>query len=140
MNNTMINNNITFVTGIWDLGRGDAKDNWNRSFDHYINHFIILLNEMKDHNLIIFIDPSLDSLVWQHRNPANTRIFHHTKDQFSGQFFPFFDKVQEIRKNPLWYNQAGWLKDSTQASLEYYNPMVMSKMFLLHNEIGRAHV
>jgi hypothetical protein len=129
----LMNNNITFVTGIWDLDRGSAKDNWNRSFDHYINHFVILLKEMKDHNLIIFVDPSLDSLVWEHRSPNNTRIFHHTKDQFSGNFFPFFDKVQEIRNNPVWYNQVGWLKDSTQASLEYYNPMVMSKMFLLNN-------
>ncbi|NBQ17515.1 hypothetical protein EBU24_04310, partial [bacterium] len=48
-------------------------------------------------------------------------------------FFPFFNQVQNIRNNPEWYNQAGWLKDSAQGSLEYYNPMVMSKMFLLHN-------
>ena len=44
-----------------------------------------------------------------------------------------FNKIQEIRKNPDWYNLAGWLKESTQASLEYYNPLVMSKMFLLND-------
>jgi len=124
---------ITFVTGIWDLGRGDAKEGWARSFEHYINNFINLLIEMKDHNLIIFIDPSLENLVWQHRKQHNTRIYHHTKQDFKQNFFPFFEQVQNIRNNPEWYNRVGWLKDSAQGSLEYYNPMVMSKMFLLHN-------
>ena len=30
-------------------------------------------------------------------------------------------------------NQAGWLNDSPQGSLEWYNPIVMSKMSLLHD-------
>lgn len=124
---------IVFVTGIWDLGRDQSLPGWNRSFDHYINNFINLLSEMKDFNMIIFIDPSLEDIVWQHRSKVNTRVYHHSKNDFGGSFFPFFDKVQELRNNPAWYNQAGWLKDSTQGSLEYYNPMVMSKMFLLHN-------
>lgn len=124
---------ITLVTGIWDLDRDKANPGWNRSFDHYKEHFTRLLNETQNFNLIIFIDPSLESLVWQHRSPNNTRVYHHSKIEFKGNFFPFFDKIQNIRNNPEWYNRAGWLRDSTQGSLEYYNPMVMSKMFLLHN-------
>lgn len=126
-------NNISFVTGIWDLNRNNAPEGWSRSFDHYVDNFIILLNDMKNFNLIIFIDPSLEYLVWQHRDESNTKVYHHTKDSFKEPFFPFFDQIQNIRQDPAWYNQVGWLKDSTQASLEYYNPMVMSKMFLLHN-------
>jgi hypothetical protein len=128
-----LNHNISLVTGIWDLGRDSAASGWNRSFDHYINNFIKLLTELKDFNLLIFIDPSLEELVWKHRDKSNTRVYRHSKDQFEGNFFPFFDKIQKIRNDPNWYNQAAWLKDSTQGSLEYYNPMVMSKMFLLHN-------
>ena len=124
---------ISLVTGIWNLDRDQSKPGWQRSFDHYIDNFIKLLSEMKDHNLIIFIDESLEDLVWKHREKNNTKVYYHSKDQFKGSFFPFFDQVQEIRNNPAWYNQVGWLKDSTQATLEYYNPMVMSKMFLLHN-------
>lgn len=124
---------ITLVTGIWDLDREKANPGWSRSFDHYKEHFIRLLNETQNFNLIIFIDPSLEGLVWQHRSPENTRVYHHSKTQFDGGFFPFFDRVQHIRNDPEWYNRAGWLRDSTQGSLEYYNPMVMSKMFLLHN-------
>jgi hypothetical protein len=125
--------NICFVTGIWNLDRDKSKPGWQRSFDHYIHHFIQLLADLKDYNLIVFIDPTLEDIVWQHRSKHNTRIYYHTKQDFAGSFFPFFNKVQNIRNNPEWYNQVGWLQDSTQASLEYYNPMVMSKMFLLHN-------
>ena len=39
----------------------------------------------------------------------------------------------DLRTNSEWLNQVGWLRDSTQAKMEWYNPMVMSKMFLLHN-------
>lgn len=130
MNN---NNNITFVTGIWDLDRGSAEDSWNRPFDHYVENFKNLLRELNDINLVIFIDPTLESLVWEHRSTSNTKIYFHTKDDFKSNFFPFFDIVQQIRNNPEWYNQASWLRDSTQGSLPYYNPMVMSKMFLLNN-------
>jgi hypothetical protein len=126
-------NQITFVTGIWDLDRGDAQPGWQRPFEHYIDNFIKLLNNMQDHNLVIFIDPKHEHIVWEHRRSHNTKVVHHTKNDFSNSFFPFFDQVQKIRTNPDWYNQVGWLKDSTQGSLEFYNPMVMSKMFMLHN-------
>jgi hypothetical protein len=123
----------TLVTGIWDLGRDSTSEGWSRSFDHYINNFKRLLSDLKDHNFAIFIDPIHEHLVWDIRDRSNTVVYHHTKDQFSGSFFPFYDKVQEIRSKPEWFNQVGWLKDSTQASMPLYNPMVMSKMFLLHN-------
>ena len=126
-------NNITFVTGIWDLQRGSAKEEWARPFDHYISNFIELLKELKHINLVIFIDPDIEYIVWDHRDQNNTKVIHHRKNEFSKDFFPFFDMVQSIRTNEDWYNQAGWLKDSTQGSLEYYNPLVMSKMFMLHN-------
>lgn len=124
--------NTTLVTGIWDLGRSGAKEGWSRSFDHYISNFKNLLSA-KQLPMCIFIDPSIEDMVWEIRDKENTKVVYHTKDQFAGSFFPFFDQVQTIRNNPEWYNKVGWLKDSTQGSLEYYNPMVMSKMFLLHN-------
>jgi hypothetical protein len=125
-------NNSTIVTGIWDLNREALSQDWSRSFDHYISNFKNLLN-CKNLNLAIFIDPSLEDLVWSIRDRSNTAVYHHAKENFSGNFFPFFDKIQQIRNNPEWYNQVGWLADSTQAKMEFYNPMVMSKMFLLHN-------
>ena len=124
--------NTTIVTGIWDLDRASLSEGWGRKFDHYIENFKRLL-ECQDLNLAIFIDPEIEDIVWKIRNKSNTRVYHHKKNDFGGNFFPFFDDVQRIRTSPTWLNQAGWLRDSTQASMEYYNPMVMSKMFLLHN-------
>jgi hypothetical protein len=126
-------NNSTIVTGIWDLGRDSLNGSWKRDFHHYIDNFSTLLQSLDDVPVIVFIDKTLEHLVWKYRKKENTAVYHHSKDQFSGSFFPFFEDVQKIRNNPDWYNQVGWLKDSTQATMEYYNPMVMSKMFLLHN-------
>lgn len=125
--------NTTIVTGIWDLNRGELSEGWGRDFSHYIQNFEKLLLTLQNINLAIFIDPENEDIVWKHRNKENTVVYHHTKDQFNGGFFPFFDKIQKIRTSPEWINQVGWLADSTQAKMEWYNPMVMSKMFLLHN-------
>ena len=125
--------NTTIVTGIWDLNRGDLSEGWGRDFSHYTQNFEKLLITLQNINLAIFIDPKHEDIVWKHRNKENTVVYHHSKDQFNGNFFPFFDKIQKIRTDPKWINQVGWLADSTQAKMEWYNPMVMSKMFLLHN-------
>lgn len=137
---TLMNNNkTTLVTGIWDLGRGQIDDAglgdgvWRRGFDHYISKFKDLLRATKDINLIVFIDPEIENIVWEIREKHNTVVYHHAKNDFGGNFFPFFDKIQEIRQDSRWLSQNGWIKDSTQAQMPYYNPMVMSKMFLLHN-------
>lgn len=125
--------NTTLVTGIWDLNRSDLAEGWARSFDHYIDNFKNLLKANIDTPMVIFIDPDIENIVWEIRNKSNTQVVHHKKSEFGGSFFPFFDRVQEIRTDEKWLSQVGWLRDSTQARLEYYNPLVMSKMFLLHN-------
>jgi len=126
-------NDITFVTGLWDLKRGEAKEGWSRSFEHYKESFKGLLTELKDHNLIVYVEQELEDFVWEHRDKQNTHVVIFPKEKFNTPFFPFYDQIQKIRDNPDWYNRAGWLHDSTQGSLEWYNPMVMSKMFMLHN-------
>ena len=132
--NTPIMINTTIVTGIWDLGRSELSAGWSRNFDHYINNFKKLLSSLgEDVPLIVFIDKEHEDIVWSIRNRSNTAVYHQPKDGFSGSFFPFFDKVQKIRTNDHWLDQTGWLRDSTQAKMELYNPMVMSKMFMLHN-------
>jgi len=126
--------NSTIVTGIWDLSRDSLSDGWGRKYDHYLNNFSKLLESLtEDVPLIVFGDIELEELVYRYRNKDNTKFYKHSKDNFKDNFFPFFDKVQEIRKKEEWLNQVGWLRESTQAKMEFYNPMVMSKMFLLHN-------
>ena len=125
-------NNLTIVTGIWDLKRDQAGEGFKRPFQHYIDNFIKLLKT--DVNMVIFIDKDQEELIWQHREKSNTHIVYKSADTFKSNF-AFYDKVQTIREDPEWYGGASWLKDSTQASLEMYNPMVMSKFFMLHDAV-----
>jgi hypothetical protein len=120
---------ITLVTGLWDIGRDQLAEGWSRTYQHYLDKFESLLK--LDINLIIFGDTDLQRFVEQRRDSHNTQFIVRTKDWFINN--EFYQKIQKIRQDPSWYNQVGWLKDSTQAKLEMYNPLVMSKMFLLND-------
>lgn len=122
-------NNTTIVTGLWDIGRNGLTNDWSRSFDHYLKKFDDFLKI--PNNLIIFGDEKLRDFVFERRSPENTQFILKDLSWFSNN--DYYHKIQSIRTNPQWYNQVGWLKDSTQAKLEMYNPLVMSKMFLLHD-------
>ena len=91
--------NTTIVTGIWDLGRDSLSDGWSRSFNHYLDKFNTLLRELHNINLVIFADEDLEDFIWERRSRENTAVMRQAKEGFSGDFFPFYDKVQEIRKN-----------------------------------------
>ena len=120
---------ITLVTGLWDIGRGDLTEGWSRSFDYYLSKFESLLQV--ENNMIIFGDQELKDFVFKHRSQHNTQFISRSLDWFKNN--DFYEDIQKIRTNPDWYNQVGWLSESTQAKLEMYNPLVMSKMFLLHD-------
>jgi hypothetical protein len=122
--------NITLVTGLFDIGRGDLKSGFSRSFDHYKECFSKLL-KLKQYNMVIFCEKELEPFIWQFRDATNTRIIHKSINDLKK--FPFFEQVQNIRKKPEWINRAGWIRDSTQATLELYNPVVMSKQFFLND-------
>jgi hypothetical protein len=120
---------ITLVTGLWDIGRGELNDGWSRSYTHYLDKFSELLK--MDSKMIIFGDSELKEFVFSVRDESNTQFILRDLSWFKTN--EYFDLIQNIRNNPKWYNQVGWLKDSTQSRLEMYNPLVMSKMFLLND-------
>jgi len=122
-------NNITLVTGLWDIGRENLQEGWSRSFQHYLDKFQQLLQV--DVNMIIFGDEELEKFVSENRRSENTQFVRRDLSWFRNN--EFYDKIQKIRTNPEWYNQVGWLSESTQAKLEMYNPLVMSKVYLLHD-------
>jgi len=122
-------NNITLVTGIWNIGRDELKEGWSRPFQHYLDKFSQLLDV--DANMIIFGDEELKDFVFSKRSRENTQFITRPLSWFRDN--EFFDMIQKIRTNESWSNQVGWLKESTQARLENYNPLVMSKVFLLND-------
>lgn len=122
-------NKITLVTGLWDIGRGELNEGWSRSYEHYLNKFSELLKI--DTNMIIFGDSELQKFVFNLRNESNTQFILRDLNWFKNN--EYYGLIQNIRNNPSWFNQVGWLNDSTQSKLEMYNPLVMSKVFLLND-------
>jgi len=127
--------NTTLVTGLFDLKRGDMDTGFKRPFSQYMDHFGRLLRACKNTPMIVYVDREHESFVQDARQGSvGTDIRFKTANEFKS-WFPFFEKVNNIRKDPNWYNQAGWLSESTQAKLELYNPLVMSKMFMLNDAV-----
>jgi hypothetical protein len=121
--------NITLVTGIWNIGRGELQEGWSRPFQHYLDKFSQLLEV--ENNMIIFGDEELKDFVFSKRSRENTQFITRPLDWFRDN--EFFNMIQKIRTDETWSTQVGWLKESTQARLENYNPLVMSKVFLLND-------
>lgn len=125
-----MNKNITYVTGMWDIKRGDISDSFKRPYQEYLNKFKDLLKT--DCNLYIFCSKDDNDLVWEYRSKENTVIKNIELHEL-WKWFEFSEKVDKIRTNKDWYSYAGWLEDSPQSKLAFYNPIVMSKMFFLND-------
>ncbi len=127
-------NDLTLVTSLFNLGRGDANrglaDYQRRTFEEYLTAFDVVLG--LDAPLCIYLPPELEAHVWQRRGRSNTHVIVHPLEALRERF-AFFDQVQRIRLNPAWRARAPWLAESPQANLTYYNPLVMSKMFMLND-------
>jgi hypothetical protein len=124
----VINKNLTIVSGLWNIRRP------GRDFDHYLENldrFLRIPNYM-----VLHIPRELESFVWDRREKKNTYVRIFELSDIKNLYSPFWDKTQQIRTDPKWYNQTGeggWLSKSPQADSEWYNPIVQSKMFMLHD-------
>ena len=127
-NLNIINEDLTVVTGLWNIGRT------GRNFSHYIEHFKKFLEiPIK---MFIYIPSEYEHLVWEKRTKENTFVKIYELDDVRNMYDPFWEKTQHIRTSQDWLNisgENGWLKNSPQALLEWYNPIVQSKMFLLND-------
>src|SRR5690606_39007721 len=83
-----------------------------------------------DNAMVVFVDPVHVPWVLSIRGERPTHCIAFPSELFKTKF-PWYEAVQEIRMNPDWRRQADWLPYSPQATLPLYNPLVMSKMFLL---------
>lgn len=122
--------NVTLVTGLWDLGRANLTGWSHRDFETYKKHFLDMLK--CDIPMCIWIPKDMEEEVWKVRNKVNTRIFFKEVEDFK-TWFPFFEKLNRIRTSEQWQGRAGWLPESPQGALEMYNPMMMCKMFMVND-------
>lgn len=102
--------NITLVTGLWNIKRDELSDGWSRTYSHYLEKFEQLLKI--ENNLIIFGDSELEKFVSERRDMTKTQFILRNEDWFRNN--DYFPKIQKIRQNPEWFNQVGWLRESTQ--------------------------
>ena len=123
------NHKTTLVTGLWNIRRESLSEGWSRTYEHYLQKFEQLLSI--SNNLIVFGDFELKKFVEERRDSKNTLFILRDTEWFKNN--GYYNFIQQIRQNPKWLEQSTWLPDSTQAKLEFYNPLVMSKMFLLHD-------
>ena len=125
----MVDDNITIVTALFDIGRNELIEGFGREFSHYLAKFKELM--AIELPMVIFCEQSLNEYVWKYRNPSNTKIVNKRLEFIKRE--AFFPKIQKIRNDFQWKNIAGWLTNSPQSALEMYNPIVMSKQFWLHD-------
>lgn len=122
--------NVTIVTGLWDLGRDTLSDSFKRSFNDYKKKFYDIL--CVDIPMCVWIPRELENYVLSVRDAKPTKIIYKELHDFE-TWNPFFKKIQNIRNDASWRNKAGWLTESPQANLEYYNPMMFTKMFMVND-------
>jgi hypothetical protein len=126
---------ITLVTGLFDIGRGDLESGmFARSFDRYKEWFKDVLTI--DLPMVVYVE-NLEMEEWVYDNRPGAVVNLLSLDTFKNTFYN--KKVQKIRTNPEWYNQNHWLRYAPQAALELYNPLVMYKMYLL-NECAEKNI
>ena len=121
----IINKDLTVVTGLWDINRP------NRPFEEYLTHFAKTLDI--PNFMYIYIPKSLEEFVWARREKENTVVKIFELEDLKQFYGKFWEPTQSIRLNSDWYNQAPWLINSPQAVCEWYNPIVQSKMPMLHD-------
>lgn len=125
-------NKITFVTGIYDMQRGGLDNEFKRSFHHYLEKLKeLLLSFDQDEQLVVYCSKHNEEYISHFKSKNIYFVFRELEDFKTN--FEFYNQVQEIRAQPKWKYQIDWLSRSPQATLEYYNPFVMSKMFMLND-------
>lgn len=121
-----MNLNLTIVTGLWNISKAGTP------FEHYLERFNKFLSISCP--MYIYIPAELEKFVWDRRLRHNTHVRIMELSEIKSNYFgPFWDRAQKIRTTPEWYNGAGWLPESPQAANQWYNPIVMSKVPMVHD-------
>jgi len=115
---------ITLVTGLFNLGRGELPPPFRRPFGTYLKQFQQVLH--LDYPMIVHTSDDLAPFVERERGDRATKIVRRSIEELRN--FRFYTRLEAIRTDPAWRNQAPWLASSPQAGLELYNPLIMSKL------------
>lgn len=125
--------NTHVVTGLWAI-REDRPES------KYLAHFKNLLSVPMD--MTVYIPPRYESLVMGIRsgirNITTVRLTE-LKDIRSNYFGEHWNAFMRVWASYEWQNSVSWLKNTPQSFSEWYNPIVMSKVYFLHDAF-QSHV
>lgn len=130
---------ITLVTCTLDIGRhGLAEDSYQfkRDFKMYLD----ALEDWLTHKYpkVVYTSKNIaDEMLTRMSNEtkASTKFIFTTREELRTKWLgpDNYAKVQEIRTSEEWKGRADWLPNSPQGALEDYNPLVMSKLFMMRD-------
>ena len=123
---------VVWVTALFDLKRGEGgMGDFQRGMDEYYRRFQTILD--RGFQMVVFLPPDFEQHLKIDYN--RVKVIHMNATDLHW-YFPYYDRVQQIRTSALWKAQgeyAGWLIKSPQARLEGYNPLVMIKLKMLQD-------
>lgn len=128
---------ITLVTCLLDLGRDElAKDDYHfkREFQMYLDALQTWLRHQ--YPKVVFTTQDIaDEMMKTMSDEAKktTKFVITSREELRTKWLgrDNYDRVQTIRQSSEWLARASWLPNSPQGGLGDYNPLVMSKMFML---------
>ncbi len=129
-----MDSSITIVTTLLDLKRDKASmGQFTRPFKYYTDSLQRLVDQ--GFPMVIFAPKSVQNAIKV--RPDASRVHWIDFDvQRLQNFFPYWQRIQEVRTSPVYLAQAkvvGYLDTSPQKQQEAYNPLVMSKVLLLRD-------
>jgi Bacterial protein of unknown function (HtrL_YibB) len=120
---------ITLVTSLLDLDRHTV----DRDFSMYMKAMKEWLTH--EYRKVVYTSPDIAQQLMVNASDTvleSTKFVFTSRDELRSKWIgpDNYDKIQEIRQDTKWRDQADWLGKSPQARLEDYNPLVMAKMYM----------
>jgi len=100
-------NNLTLVTALFDLGRGDEDnglaDYQRRPFEEYLTAFDEILK--LEVPLSIYLPPELEAYVWERRERTMTTVIVHPLEELQERF-AFYKQGRIQARSATRFNEA----------------------------------
>lgn len=124
--------NITLVTSVLDIDRHTV----DRDFGMYLDALRDWLRH--EYPKVVYTTPDIVAKLLQNASEyvkSSTKFVYISREELRRKWIgpDNYDKIQEIRKDRKWRSRASWLSGSPQARLKDYNPLVMSKMYMVRD-------
>ena len=137
--------NITLVTSLLDLGRdGLAADSYQfrREFQMYLDAMAKWLLHV--YPKVVYTSQQIaDELMktMSEDSKKTTKFVITNRRELRSKWLgpDNYDRVQTLRTSKEWLERASWLANSPQAGLDDYNPLVMSKIYMVRDAASKNY-